>query len=140
MTNHNGNGRNGQWNGRGGLRANVVREITISCEGQDEVVLAKPPNLSQGGMFINTSRCFPEGTVLNVRFKLLLTGAHIEARSEVRYRQPGVGVGVQFIGLSDEARRLIEREIGRYEDTTRAAMPRRHGNRAATAVRPRRHV
>jgi PilZ domain len=138
VSSQNGNGRNRQSNRRGGLRANILRQIMISCEGQDDTVLAKPPNLSKGGMFINTSRCFPEGTVLNLRFELSLTGARIEARSEVRYSEPGVGVGVQFIGLSDEAGRLIEREIGNYQHGTPQAMPRRHINKAATPVRPRR--
>lgn len=140
MSNENGNGRNRDSIARNSPRASILREITISCEGQDESVLAKPPNLSKGGMFINTSRLFPEGTVLNLRFELLLTGALVEARCEVRHCRPGLRVGVEFIGLSKEAGLLIEREIGRYQDRTLQAKPRRHMNRAATPVRPRRRA
>jgi PilZ domain len=88
-----------------------LREIAISYEGQDEQIVAKPPNLSKRGMFINTSRTFPEGAVLNLRFGLVLTNAEIQTRCEVRYCEPGVGVGVEFIGLAPEAIWMIEREI-----------------------------
>jgi hypothetical protein len=88
-----------------------LREITISYEGENENIVVKPPNVSTKGMFINTSRAFPEGAVLNVRFVLALTGAEIHTRCEVRYCQPGVGVGVEFIGLTSDAERRIEKEI-----------------------------
>ncbi|MGB9467347.1 MAG: PilZ domain-containing protein [Candidatus Acidiferrum sp.] len=92
-------------------RVHSVREITISYEGQNEEIVVKPPNLSTRGMFINTSRTFPEGAVLNLRFNLVLTNAEVRTRCEVRYCQAGVGVGVEFIGLSPEATKMIEREI-----------------------------
>lgn len=96
---------------RSSPRVQALREIAIAYEGQDEQIVVKPPNLSKRGMFINTSRSFPEGAVLNLRFSLVLTGAEIQTRSEVRYCQPGVGVGVEFIGLPAEATKMIEREI-----------------------------
>ena len=96
---------------RSSPRVQSLREIAISYEGQDEQIVVKPPNLSKRGMFINTNRTFPEGAVLNLRFGLVLTGADIQTRCEVRYCEPGVGVGVEFIGLAPEAMKLIEREI-----------------------------
>jgi hypothetical protein len=62
-------------------------------------------------MFINTCRTFPEGAVLNLRFTLVLTGADVRTRCEVRNCQAGVGVGVEFIRLPAEAMKMIEREI-----------------------------
>jgi hypothetical protein len=62
-------------------------------------------------MFFNTATRFPEGRVLNLRFRLALTGAEIHTRREVRYCLPGVGVGVEFIGISPDAVRKIEREV-----------------------------
>lgn len=88
-----------------------LREIAITYEGQDAQIVVKPPNVSTRGMFINTHRIFPEGAVLNLRFTLVLTGAEVRTRGEVRYCQPGVGVGVEFVGLSAEAVKIIEREI-----------------------------
>lgn len=109
--NKNGHARREDMGNRSGPRVYSLREITISYEGQDEQIVTKPPNLSTRGMFINTGRTFPEGAVLNLRFALLLTNAEIQTRCEVRHCQPGVGVGVEFVGLSSEAVQMIEREI-----------------------------
>lgn len=109
--NSNGNCRARPPGARGSPRVYTVREITVSYEGQDEQIVVKPPNLSVRGMFVNTSRPFPEGAVLSLRFALALSGAEIRTRGEVRYCQPGVGVGVEFIGLAPEAVQLIDREI-----------------------------
>lgn len=119
-------------------RVNSLREITVSYEGRDERIVVKPPNLSTGGMFINTTRSFPEGAVLNLHFGLLLTGAEVETRCEVRYCRPGVGIGVQFIGLSAEAENLIEREIARYERHTGPQTQRKPLVKRAISARRRR--
>jgi hypothetical protein len=109
----NGNGhlREKPLGARSSPRVYSVREITISYEGHDEQLVVKPPNLSRRGMFVNTSRAFPEGAVLNLKFKLVLTDAEIQTRCEVRYCQSGVGIGVEFIGLTPDAADLIDREI-----------------------------
>lgn len=62
-------------------------------------------------MFINTNRRLAEGAVLNLQFRLALSGAEIRTRCEVRYCLPGVGVGVEFIGISTDEVRAIEKEI-----------------------------
>ena len=80
-------------------------------EGQAEEVAIRPPDVSIHGMFFNTATRFPEGAVLNIRFRLALSAAEVRTRCEVRYCLPGVGVGVEFIGISPEAVRKIEREV-----------------------------
>lgn len=122
-------------------RVYSLREITVSYEGRDEQITIKPPNLSARGMFINTSRSFPEGAVLNLRFELLLTNAEVQTRCEVRYCQPGVGIGVEFIRLSPEEIALIEREIAlsgkqAAQPAARKTKPLRT---AARSRAPRRH-
>lgn len=90
-----------------------LRHIGVSYEGCDEEISVRPPDLSLHGMFISTGRIFPEGAVLNLRFQLAHSGATVETRGEVRYCLPGVGVGVEFIGVSREAEREIAWEIER---------------------------
>ena len=96
---------------RSGARAHCVREITVSREGDDELIRIKAPDLSVTGMFITAAGTFPEGTVLNLRFRLAATGIEVRTRCEVRYCHPGIGIGVEFIGLSPEATGAIEREL-----------------------------
>lgn len=123
--NSNGNCRGRLPCARCSPRVYSVREITVSYEGQDEQIVVKPPNLSVRGMFVNTSRAFPEGAVLSLRFALALTGAEIRTRGEVRYCQPGVGVGVEFIGLASEAEELIDREISLNGEGIATLRPRK---------------
>ena len=104
-----------------GLRIHSVGEISVRYEGADEAVVTRVPDISASGMFINTARKFPEGAVLNLRFRLELTGAEVQTRGEVRYCLPGVGVGVEFIGIPDSATRAILAEIesaGRAKPTS----------------------
>ena len=96
---------------RRGVRAHCVRDITVSREGDDELIRIKAPDLSITGMFITAAGTFPEGTVLNLRFRLAATGVEVRTRCEVRYCHPGIGIGVEFIGLSPEAAASIEREL-----------------------------
>src|SRR5262249_5158636 len=81
-------------------RVRGLRGITVAYEGRRDEIVIKPPDLSRRGMFISTAKTFPEGAVLNLRFRLEHSGAEVQTRSEVRYCLPGVGVGVEFIGIS----------------------------------------
>jgi PilZ domain len=92
-------------------RYSNLRDLAVTYEGESEEIVTRPPDISTRGMFINTSRPFPEGAVLNVRFRLAISGEQFQVRCEVRYCLPGVGVGVEFIGISPEAVRAIENEI-----------------------------
>jgi len=92
-------------------RIHTVKEISVHYEGRTEEVAIRPPDVSIHGMFVNTPTRFAEGSVLNLRFRLALTGAEVNTRCEVRYCLPGVGVGVEFVGISPEAIRKIEQEV-----------------------------
>lgn len=92
-------------------RISSLRELSVTYEGFSEDVITRPPDISTQGMFINTNRNFPEGAVLNVRFRLARSNVEIRSRCEVRYCLAGVGVGVEFIEISAESVRAIEKEI-----------------------------
>jgi hypothetical protein len=106
-----GNNGRGWSRARTGERISSLRRLSVTYEGHSEAIVTRPPDISIHGMFINTNRRFSEGAVLNVQFRLALSGAEIRTRCEVRYCLPGVGVGVEFIGISTDAVRAIEKEI-----------------------------
>jgi hypothetical protein len=110
---------------RNSSRVHCLREITVTYEGQNERTIVKTPDLSTSGMFISTNRTFPEGAVLNLRFRLAVTKAEVRTRGEVRHCLPGVGVGVEFIGMAPEAARDIERELALSRETGRRVRKRR---------------
>lgn len=100
------------WNSpRTAKRFSSLCDLSVSYEGHSEDIVTRPPDISTRGMFINTTRTFPEGAVLNVKFRLALSGYEVHSRAEVRYCLPGVGVGVEFIDISQDSVQAIEREI-----------------------------
>jgi hypothetical protein len=92
-------------------RIHSIREIALQYEGIEERIISRVPDVSTSGMFVSTGRKYAEGAVLNLSFCLALSGLEVHARGEVRYSIPGVGVGVQFIDIPEEAIHSIEREI-----------------------------
>ena len=71
----------------------------------------RPPDLSAHGLFVNTATHFPEGAIVNLRFLLTRSNVEVQTRGEVRYCLPGIGIGVEFVGLGAEAVRAIEKEL-----------------------------
>ena len=96
------------------------RELSIVYEGTSLDIPVHAPDISTRGMFINTAHKFPEGAVLRICFRLARTNCVVTARGEVRYCLPGVGIGVEFIGLPEDAQRAIEEEAaGTISETRR---------------------
>jgi PilZ domain len=96
---------------RGFPRYCSLKDLALSYEGQSESVAVHPPDISPKGMFINTPVHFPEGSVLKVSFRLARSNHRIETRCEVRYCMPGLGVGVEFIGIPASDQKAISEEI-----------------------------
>lgn len=89
----------------------AYRDLAIAYEGYSENIPVRAPDISASGMFINTGRRFPDGAIIKVHFRLTRSSYEINARAEVRYCLPGVGIGVEFIEISDESRQAILDEI-----------------------------
>ncbi len=92
-------------------RYSHYRDLTVVYEGHPDHIPLHAPDLSPQGMFINTPYELPEGAVLQVRFRLAHSDYVVNARCEVRYCLPSVGVGVEFVQISSEAERAIRRAI-----------------------------
>jgi len=54
---------------------------------------------------------FSEGAIVNLRFRLTQSDFEVQTRGEVRYCLPGIGIGVEFVGIGTEAVRAIEKEL-----------------------------
>jgi hypothetical protein len=89
----------------------AYRDLSIIFEGWSEDIPVRVPDVSPQGMFINTSRYFPEGSVIKVRFRLTRSRYEVSARGEVRYCLPGVGIGLEFVEISPQAQRAIEEDF-----------------------------
>ena len=92
-------------------RLSHLSELHLSYEGGSGSIPIRPPDISSNGMFVNTSTHFPEGAVVNLRFRLTRSNVEVQTKCEVRYCLPGTGIGVEFVGIGEEAFRAIEEEI-----------------------------
>ena len=92
-------------------RFQPISELHLAYEGDTHEIEIRPPDLSPHGMFVNTSTHFPEGAVVNLRFRLTRSNLKVQTRGEVRYCLPGIGIGVEFVGLEAESARAIEQEL-----------------------------
>ncbi len=99
----------------------AYRDLAVTYEGHSEEIPVRVPDISTRGIFINTSRPFPEGAVLSLKFRLTRTDVLVKTRAEVRYCLPGVGVGVEFVDISPEAHRAIEEEMAALDGVPRTA-------------------
>lgn len=89
----------------------AYRGLNVVYEGRSEKIEVHAPDISPRGMFIHIPHQFPEGAVVKVEFWLSRSGYHVKARAEVRYSLPGVGIGIEFVEITDEAKDAIEAEI-----------------------------
>jgi hypothetical protein len=117
-----GNSRNGDLakSARREPRTQHVSELHLSYEGADREIAIRLPDISPHGIFVNTSTHFPEGAIVNLRFRLSPSGAEVRTRGEVRYCLSGVGIGVEFVGMPPETIRAIEEELAGVSRTRRA--------------------
>jgi hypothetical protein len=89
----------------------TYRGLNIVYEGRREHIEVRAPDISPRGMFIHIPQYFPEGAVLKLEFRLSRSGHIVKARAEVRYSLPGVGIGVEFVDISEEDEQAIAEEI-----------------------------
>ena len=100
-------------------RIQHLSELHLSYEGDDREIPIRLPDISPHGMFVNTSASFPEGAIVNLRFRLSPSSVEVRTRGEVRYCLPGVGIGVEFIGIAPEIVRAIEKELRSFSGPRR---------------------
>ncbi len=99
------------------------RDLSFTYEGQSREVRVRVPDVSIHGMFINTAEHYPEGAVLRIRFFLNRLNYEVQARGEVRYCLPGVGIGVEFVEIAEEAQNAIVEEFTAQAATSAAGKP-----------------
>lgn len=78
----------------------------------------KTRNLSEGGMFVETALLLPVGSP--VRCDLGLAASPVEVFGRIAWSRPrrpplAAGMGIQFVGFEDRARRLLHDAVERGE-------------------------
>lgn len=76
-------------------RVFLKKDVTVNGN-----LKAQAFDISEGGMYIYTHTDFNPGSVIELSFDI--DDEPVKMKAIVRHTQPGVGIGVKFIGLSNE--------------------------------------
>jgi len=87
-------------NKRQARRYKCEGSVEMRTEGCDVRTWATFTDISLHGCYIEAQATFPAGTVLNL--KLEANGVRVETRGNVRVNYPYLGMGVAFVGMTEE--------------------------------------
>ena len=85
--------------------------VDVFFDGKDVTGVASTKDISVGGLYMNTKADIPEGSLLLIRIPFR-NDVQVVCNAVVVYSNPGIGVGLKFQGLSDEARAILGQEVG----------------------------
>jgi CheY-like chemotaxis protein len=66
-------------------------------------------DISEGGMYLYTGRSFEENRIVTVT--LPIKGKPLTVKAQIKHNEPGIGIGLQFIELTDEQAKTIQKLI-----------------------------
>ena len=88
-------------------RARLI--VDVFFDGHDSTGVASTKDISLGGLYMNTKADVSEGEHLMVRIPF--GERQLVCTAEVVYRNPGLGLGVRFLDLSDDSRAMLNEEL-----------------------------
>jgi uncharacterized protein (TIGR02266 family) len=96
-------------------------DINLEFDSLEKLLSEYISNISRSGAFVRTREPWPVGTRLRMKFTILADDPEIfEATAEVvRVSETPSGMGVSFLELTEDSRRLIDRVV----DKTRVRRP-----------------
>lgn len=89
-------------------RVAFVRDVWVKELGQ-----CRSSDLSRGGLFLETMANVELGAELALTFAVSEGAEMIQAQARVVYQQPGVGVGLMFLGVSPGGQALVDAYVSR---------------------------
>jgi Tfp pilus assembly protein PilZ len=86
------------------FREHVLIDGSQHCESMD---------ISEGGLYISAIQQFGENSVIDVTIPF--KGDKLTVKAQVKYCQPGIGMGIELIDLNDEQKLKIKEIIENIE-------------------------
>ena len=90
----------------------VAVDLWIEVDRDGELYFQRATNLSSGGAFFDKTIPLPVGTRVSMRFPLPGEDTEIACAGKI-VNTAEWGMGVEFIGLPEEAQRALERVLSR---------------------------
>ena len=90
-------------------RVKLVTQVQCEALERNEVMVTR--DVSVGGMFINARFPFPKDSELSLTFRFHPAEPAITCRAKVMFSNPGVGMGIQFLGPSAETCQMLQKFV-----------------------------
>src|SRR5215475_6812049 len=101
-------------------------KISFPLELRDERVntplRVNATDISGNGCYVETVMPLPIGTSLRVDF--WIDEEHLTASSIVRTRDPGVGMGIEFTGMTEESKKRFQAHLDKTDQSMSVAAPK----------------
>jgi c-di-GMP-binding flagellar brake protein YcgR len=91
-------------------RVKLVTQVRCEALDRDEIMVTR--DVSLGGMFINATFPLPLDSELSIAFRVSPGEPAIACRGRVMFSRAGLGMGIQFLDLSPEARQTLQKFVG----------------------------
>ncbi len=82
------------------FREDIMLDGTKLCSSMD---------ISEGGLYLSTIQTFEKNSVIDV--SIPFKGKNLMVKARVQYIQPGIGIGIMFVNLTDEQKTQIKELI-----------------------------
>jgi hypothetical protein len=82
------------------FREDILVEGTRLCTSMD---------ISEGGLYVSAIQSFGKNSIVDITIPF--KGEKVTLKARVQYCQPGIGMGIMFIDLSDEQKTMIQELI-----------------------------
>ncbi len=90
-------------------RAQLVTEIRCKTSGREQLLVTR--DISVGGVFVTSKKPLPHGSEISLSLRLGPSDPAISCHAKVVYSVKGLGMGVQFLDLSEDARQAIQKFV-----------------------------
>jgi c-di-GMP-binding flagellar brake protein YcgR len=90
-------------------RAKLVTQVHCDALERNEIMVTR--DVSVGGMFINGRFPIPIDSELSLTFRLYPAEPAITCRGKMMFSRVGLGMGIQFLDLNEEARQNLQRFV-----------------------------
>ncbi|MGD1102930.1 MAG: PilZ domain-containing protein [Terriglobia bacterium] len=90
-------------------RVKLVTQVHCEALERNEILVTR--DVSMGGMFINVKFPLPIDSELSLTFRLYPAEPAITCRAQVMFSRVGLGMGIQFLDLSAEARQTLQKFV-----------------------------
>ena len=91
-------------------------ELKVTIKGIYKDFEAQTENLSENGIFLETTQKFPVNSFVEMCIKTHYFDKKIEVLGKVIHKKPKIGVGIEFIDYHDNSRELIATLISSLKD------------------------